>query len=119
MSQQQLTWLKATGGLALIFAIAAYRYDLRTAVAFVTSCFAGWLNVFGALHAFLAFVRRQPISAGTSVAVGTALILSVALAFFGYWLVLALTTACVLLIDAAVLRFAGPPIGHKVAAGEP
>jgi hypothetical protein len=119
MSQRQLTWLKTTSGLALIFAISAYRYDLRTAAAFVSSCFAAWLNVFGALHAFLAFVRRQPISAGTSVAVGTALILSVALAFFGYWLLVALTTSCVLLLDAAVLRFSGPPIGQKAAASEP
>jgi hypothetical protein len=119
MSHQQLMWLKTTFGLTLIFAIAAYRYDLRTALAFVSSCLAGWLNVFGALHAFLALVRHQPVSVGTSVAVGIALILSVALAFFGYWLLLALTTSCVLLIDAAVLRFAGPPIGQKVVAGEP
>jgi hypothetical protein len=119
MSQQNLAWLRVTGGLAVVFAIATYRYDTSTALAFVASCLAGWLNVFGILHAGLAALRREPLSLGTWVALGTALVLGFGLALSGYWLLLALTTSCILLIDAVVLRFSGPPIGYKGAASEP
>ena len=111
--------LKTTAGLGLLFALIAHQYDLRTAAAFISTCVAGWLNVFGVLHALVAAARHTAVSGRTWLVALVALVFDVLLIFFGYGLVLALTTAGLLLIDALVLRFAGHPIGHKVIASEP
>ena len=111
--------LKTTAGLGLLFSLIAYQYDLRTAAAFIGACVAGWLNVFGVLHALVAVARRTPVTRRTWLVAIVALLFDALLIFFGHGLVLAFATGGLLLIDALVLRFAGEPIGHKVIASEP
>ena len=118
-TRSQLQFLKAAAGLALLFVLIAYFYHLDTAVAFISSAVAGWLNVFGIFHALLAAARRAVVGGRTQLVIVAALLLDALIIFFGYGLVLALITGCLLLIDALILRFAGEPIGHKVIASEP
>ena len=111
--------LKTVAGPALLFAVIAYSYDLRTATAFIGSCIAGWLNVFGIFHAVLAAAKRLPVSGATLFVILVALLCDALIVLSGYALVLALVTGCLLLIDALVLRFSGEPIGHRFRASEP
>ena len=115
----KLAELKVIATLLLLFALVTYKYDLRTATAFIASCIAGWLNVFGIFHALLSAYRRIPISGMTLFVILVALAVDGLLGILGYAAALALVTSCLLFGDAVVLRFAGPPIGHSSKASEP
>ena len=112
-----LNILKNGSGLALIFVLAAYQADSRIAAWFLASGIVGYLNDFGVIHTVLSTFKGEKVGYRTLLLVLVALLGNAVILFYGYGIVVALTTACFLALDAIVLRFAGPPIG--VPSSEP
>ena len=113
----RLGWVKAIGGVALLFALVFYRHDLLTATAFIGAGIIGWLNIFGILHALLSLMRRQRVTAATWAVCAGAMAGSLLLVYFGFGAPLALTTTSFLVIDALALRFHADPIGYRLRGG--
>lgn len=97
--------LRYGGGILLIFALVAYKADLRIA-ALATACFVvGYHNIFSVLRGAIAFFKRQKVGAARASLIAGVLLADVVLVYFGSGWALLLVTVCVLIIDAAVLRF--------------
>ena len=110
-------FLSFGAGLTLLFLLVSYRAGPFVATLFLVSGVLGYLNVFAALRAGLAVLKRRTVTRTTIILVLAAAAGSAALCYFGYWAPLALCTGSFLIIDGIALRFQGPPMGASV--GEP
>jgi hypothetical protein len=91
--------------LLVVFLIVATKYDVKVA-SFAVGCFVvGSLNVFGLMHLALRIHRQEPVSRMLYVAAVCAVLGSAALVLWGHVWPLFLVTACLLFIDAVVLKF--------------
>jgi hypothetical protein len=98
--------LKYGGGLLLLFALVAYKTsDLRIAAVAIACFVVGYLNVFSVLRGAIAVFKRQQVGAARVSLIAGALLADVALVYVGAGSALLLVTVCLLIIDAAVLRF--------------
>ena len=102
--------------VVLLFALVAAFYGLKIAALFTLSGMLGYLNAFAAFRSLLAMVGQRNVSRRTAALVALTTIGSVALGWFGNWAALAICTLSFIVIDAVVLRFAGPPVGTVAGA---
>ncbi len=91
--------------LLVIFVVVATKHDIEVASIAVGSMVIGFLNVFGLLHLALRLYRKEPVSRMLYAAAVCAVLGSTALCLWGYVWPLLLVTACLLFIDAVVLKF--------------
>lgn len=92
-------------GIAVIFVIVAFKASVEVAAWFVVCGVIGYLNAFYVIRLFISLIgRKKPSRVEILIAVGS-IVVSAAIVYFGYGLVLGLTTACFVFIDAVVLRF--------------
>lgn len=92
-------------GVACLFAAATWIADTRIAAAVTVSFVAGYLNQFYVVRSLITLSKGlRPSSLEMLLAV-CAIVLSVAIISYGFWLVLALATGLYLIVDALILRF--------------
>ena len=75
--------LKYGGGILLLFALIAYKADLRIAV-FATACFVvGYLNIFSVLRAVISIFKRQKVGAARASLIAGVLLADAVLVYAG------------------------------------
>jgi len=109
--------LSVVVGLTLLFLLVTYRAGPLVAAIFLASGVLGYLNVFAALRAGLAVLKRRKLTKSTIALIVIAAAGSAVLCYFGYWAPLAMCTGSFLVIDGIALRFQGAPVGASL--GEP
>lgn len=98
--------LKYGGGILLLFALVAYKTSDLWIAALTVACFVvGYLNIFSVLRGVIAVFKRQKVGAARASLIAGVLLADVALVYVGAGWALVLVTVCLLIIDAAVLRF--------------
>ena len=105
LSQTSKKLLQYCFGIALIFCIAASKAGLETAAWFVFCGLVGYANAFYVIRFFVSLATRSTFGTFGKFVALAAIVCSALIAYFGYGVVLALTTAIFFLIDALVLRF--------------
>jgi hypothetical protein len=98
--------LKYGGGLLLLFVLGAYKTSDLCLAALMVACFVvGYLNVFSVLRGVIAVFKRQNVGAARASLIAGVLLADVVLVYAGAGWALVLVTVCLLIIDAALLRF--------------
>jgi hypothetical protein len=104
-ANRKLKALQYLAGIAIIFVIVAFKASVEVAAWFVICGVIGYLNAFYVVRLLISLIGRKKSSrTGMVIAIGS-IAVSAAIVYFGYGLVLSLTTACFVFIDAVVLRF--------------
>ena len=93
-------------GTAVRVVLVAYKTSDLWIAALAVACFVvGYLNVFSVLRGIIAVFKRQEVGAGRASLIAGVLLADVALVYVGAGWALLLVTVCLLIIDAALLRF--------------
>ena len=101
------TWdtLRYGLGIALIFGITASMAGFEVAAWFTACGVIGYMNDLYVFRSFLSFIRREKINKRTTFFALFSVLATAIIVWFGYGLVIALTSVCFVAIDALVLRF--------------